>query len=287
MAEPSVTEQRRQRRRELVSRLGDRVAAGHPIIGAGAGTGISAKFEERGGADLILVYNSGKYRMAGLPSTAGMIAIGDANEIVMELGAREILPVVEDTPVIAGVLGADPTRVMPRFLEEVAAAGFAGVINFPTHGVFDGAFRRSIEAAQLGYAKEIEMIETAGSIGLLTVAYVFGPEDAKGMVAAGADLIVAHLGRTVGGTVGAIGAPDLDRAVVVVEEIRAASGETPVLCHGGPLAEPADVEYVLSRTGAVGFVGASSIERLPVEAAIESRVRAFGSLSLRSPRSAG
>jgi predicted TIM-barrel enzyme len=250
-------------------------AAQGPIVGAGAGTGLSAKAAAAGGADLIVVYNSGRFRMAGRGSLAGMMPFGDANAIVMELG-REVLPVVPDTPVLAGVCGTDPFRAMPRFLAEVRDAGFAGVQNFPTVGLIDGTFRAGLEETGMGYGLEVEMIAAARALDLLTAAYVFDPEQAADMAAAGADVLVAHMGLTTKGAIGARTARSLDECVALIQAIRDAAPEPLVLCHGGPLAEPDDVRHVLSRTAGVkGFFGASAIERLPVETAIADTVRGF------------
>ncbi len=273
-------------RDEVLARLRSEVAAGRPIVGTGAGTGISAKFAERGGADLILIYNSGRFRMAGHGSNAGLIAIGDANAIVTEMGEREVLPVVQDCPVIAGVNGTDPTRVMPRFLESLQRVGFSGVINFPSHGIIDGRWRESLEATGFGYDREIVMIGQAADLGLFTMAYVFTAEEARQMTEAGADVVVAHMGLTVGGSIGASSqfARSLDECVDVIEQIAEASrtvrDDVIVLSHGGPLAGPDDVAHVLLHTSSVGFVGASSIERLPVEEPIRRVVSEFKSLPL-------
>jgi predicted TIM-barrel enzyme len=264
------------------ARLRAALDAGGPVIGAGAGTGLSAKCAEAGGADLIIVYNSGRYRMAGRGSLAGMMPYGDANAIVMEMG-REVLPVAPDTPVLAGVCGTDPFRLMERFLPEVADAGFAGVQNFPTVGLIDGTFRANLEETGMGYGLEVELIRTAAGLDLLTAPYVFAPDQAVAMAEAGADVLVAHMGLTTKGTVGAQTAKTLDQCVADTQAIRdAAVGVNPeviVLCHGGPLAEPDDVAYVLQRTdGIVGFFGASSMERLPTEAAITATLRRFKEL---------
>ncbi|MFE9577385.1 phosphoenolpyruvate hydrolase family protein [Nocardia sp. NPDC006044] len=253
--------------------------AGHPIIGAGAGTGLSAKSAEAGGADLIIIYNSGRFRMAGRGSLAGLMPYGDANAIVVEMAA-EVLPVVERTPVLAGVCGTDPFRLMPRFLDELRAIGFAGVQNFPTVGLIDGVFRANLEETGMGFDLEIEMIQLAAERELLTAPYVFDTEQATAMAQAGADIIVPHMGLTTKGSIGATTAITLDQAVRRVQEMRdAAAAVDPgiiVLCHGGPIAEPADVRYVLERThGVAGFFGASSMERLPTERAIAEQLRAF------------
>lgn len=268
-------------REQVVARLRAEVAAGRPVVGAGAGTGISAKFAELGGADLILIYNSGRYRMGGHGSNAGLLAIGDANAIVLEMGEREVLPVVEHTPVIAGVNGTDPTRVMPRFLTTISQAGFSGVINFPSHGIIDGRWRESLEATGFGYDREIAMIGTAHQLGLFTMAYVFTPEEARQMTEVGVDVVVAHMGLTVGGSIGAATgfARTLDDCVNLIRDIAEAARkvreDVMVVSHGGPIATPADSAYVLAETPAVGFIGASSIERLPVEEPIREIVAAF------------
>jgi predicted TIM-barrel enzyme len=273
-------------RDDVLGRLRTEIAAGRPVLGAGAGTGISAKFAERGGADLILIYNSGRYRMGGHGSNAGLIAIGDANAIVLEMGEREVLPVVEDTPVIAGVNGTDPTRVMGRFLETLQRAGFSGVINFPSHGIIDGRWRESLEATGFGYDREVAMIAEAHRQGLFTMAYVFTPEESRWMAEAGADVIVAHMGLTVGGSIGAGSsfARSLEECVTLIEDIaeaaRKVNDEVLVVSHGGPIATPEDAAYVLERTSTVGFIGASSIERLPVEEPIREIVADFKSQPL-------
>jgi predicted TIM-barrel enzyme len=271
-------------REELLARLRAKVAAGRPVIGAGAGTGLSAKCAEAGGADLIIIYNSGRYRMAGRGSLAGLMPYGDANAIVVEM-AGEVLPVVRDVPVLAGVCGTDPFRLMPRFLDELAAIGFAGVQNFPTVGLIDGVFRQNLEETGMSFAAEVEMIRLAAERGHLTCPYVFDPGQAEQMARAGADILVPHMGLTTSGTIGAQTALTLDEAVVRVQAMRdAAVAVSPgilVLCHGGPIAEPADAGYVLSRTtGVGGFFGASSMERLPVERALTAQVRSFTGLSL-------
>jgi predicted TIM-barrel enzyme len=268
---------------EARAKLRATLDGGGLIIGAGAGTGLSAKCAEAGGTDLIIIYNSGRYRMAGRGSLAGLLPYGDANAIVMEMGA-EVLPVVRDTPVLAGVCGTDPFRLMPRFLRQVQEAGFAGVQNFPTVGLIDGIFRTNLEETGMSYALEVEMIREAASLGLLTSPYVFVPEDASAMAAAGADVLVPHMGLTTKGTIGAQTAKTLDQCVQEIQAMRdAAIRENPdviVLCHGGPLAEPEDAQYVLERTeGIVGFFGASSMERLPTEIAMTENMRRFKALA--------
>jgi predicted TIM-barrel enzyme len=271
-------------RHEVLSRLRGQVASGKPIIGAGAGTGLSAKFAEAGGADLIIIYNSGRYRMAGRGSLAGMMPYGDANAIVMDM-AREVLPVVSDTPVLAGVCGTDPFRLIPRFLEDVAAAGFSGVQNFPTVGLIDGTFRAGLEETGMGYGLEVEMVRRAREMDLLTAPYVFTEDEARAMADAGADVLVPHMGLTTGGTIGAHTGVTLEEAVARVQALRdAAAAVNPdvlCLCHGGPIAEPGDAQHVLSNTtGVVGFFGASSMERLPTEVAMTENVRRFKSITI-------
>ncbi len=267
----------------MVARLRAKAAAGKPVIGAGAGTGLSAKCAEAGGADLIIIYNSGRYRMAGRGSLAGLMPYGDANAIVMEM-AGEVLPVVREVPVLAGVCGTDPFRLMPRFLDQLASTGFAGVQNFPTVGLIDGVFRQNLEETGMSFDAEIEMIRLAAGRGLLTCPYVFDPEQATRMAQAGADVLVPHMGLTTSGTIGARTALTLDDAVERVQGMRdaavAVNPDILVLCHGGPIAEPSDAGYVLSRTtGVCGFFGASSMERLPTERALTAQVRAFTELT--------
>jgi predicted TIM-barrel enzyme len=266
-------------RAQTLARLRQRIDAGVPIIGGGAGTGISAKFEEAGGIDLIVIYNSGRYRMAGRGSLAGLMPYGDANAIVMEM-AGEVLPVVRDTPVLAGVCASDPFRLMDKFLEQVRQAGFAGVQNFPTVGLIDGRFRDNLEETGMGYDNEVRLVRLAREMDLITTPYVFDVEQTRQMVDAGADVVVAHMGLTTKGTIGAHSARNLDDCVRDVQAIadaaRAARGDVIVLCHGGPIAMPEDAEYVLKRTRNVhGFYGASSMERLPIETALTEQVRQF------------
>ena len=266
-------------REEVLTRLRQNIDAGVPIIGAGAGTGISAKFEEAGGVDLIVIYNSGRFRMAGRGSLAGTMPYGDANAIVMDM-AGEVLTVVEDTPVLAGVCGTDPFRQMDVFLREVAAIGFSGVQNFPTVGLIDGLYRQNLEETGMGYGEEVEMIRTAHEMGLLTTPYAFNPQEGEQMAAAGADIVVAHAGLTTKGVIGATTALTLEESVGFVQAIcdaaRGVSKEVIVLCHGGPISEPEDAEYVLQNTtGVDGFYGASSMERLPVEVAITEHVKKY------------
>jgi predicted TIM-barrel enzyme len=258
--------------------------AGGVLIGAGAGTGLSAKCAEAGGADLIIIYNSGRYRMAGRGSLAGMMPYGDANAIVLEMG-NEVLPVVRETPVLAGVCGTDPFRLMDRFLTQVEAAGFAGVQNFPTVGLIDGIFRANLEETGMGYGLEVEMIALARERGLLTAPYVFDLASTEAMTRAGADVLVPHMGLTTKGTIGAHTARTLDECVVLIQEMRdaaiAINPQVIVLCHGGPIAEPGDAAYVLARTtGVVGFFGASSMERLPTEVAMTENMRRFKAIGI-------
>ncbi len=255
---------------------------GRPIIGGGAGTGLSAKSEEAGGIDLIVIYNSGRYRMAGRGSAAGLLAFGNANEIVVDM-AREVLPVVRHTPVLAGVNGTDPFMLLPQFLAQIKDLGFSGVQNFPTIGLFDGTMRQSFEETGMGYGLEVDMIAAAHAMDLLTTPYVFNPDEAQAMTRAGADIIVAHMGVTTGGAVGAVAAKSLDQSVTEIEAIAEAARRVRpdilVLCHGGPISMPEDARYVLDRApNCHGFYGASSIERLPVEMAIKAQVQAFKSL---------
>jgi len=266
-------------RDEVLARLRAQVAAGRPIIGAGAGTGLSAKCAEAGGADLIIIYNSGRYRMAGRGSLAGLMPYGDANAIVVDM-AGEVLPVVRDTPVLAGVCGTDPFRVMPRFLDQLAAIGFAGVQNFPTVGLIDGVFRQNLEETGMGFDLEVEMIRLAAQRDLVTCPYVFDPDQAAAMAEAGADVLVPHMGLTTSGTIGAQTALSLEESAERVQDMRdaavAVNPDVLVLCHGGPIAEPDDAAYVLGHTtGVVGFFGASSMERLPAERALTQQVRTF------------
>jgi len=272
----------RIQRKEVLLRLRDNMAKGIPIIGTGAGIGLTAKFEEVGGSDLIIVYNSGRFRMAGRGSMSGLMPYGDANAIVMEM-AGEILPVVKNTPVLAGVCGTDPFRQMEMFLKQVEQVGFSGVQNFPTVGIYDGKFRVNLEETGITYDLEVEMIRIAHQMDLLTTPYAFTREEARKMAAAGADIVVAHAGTTVGGSIGATSAMSLDEAVDIVQDIcggaKSVNPDVIILCHGGPIATPADARYVLQRTkGVHGFYGASSAERLPVEKAIADQVQAFKSI---------
>jgi predicted TIM-barrel enzyme len=266
-------------RQQIHERLRGVVDEGRPIIGGGAGTGISAKFEEAGGVDLIIIYNSGRYRMAGRGSLSGLMPYGDANAIVMEM-ANEVLTIVKHTPVLAGVCGTDPFRQMPLFLKQIAAAGFSGIQNFPTVGLIDGLFRQNLEETGMGYGLEIDMIRLAHRMNLFTTPYCFNADDAARMAEAGADIVVAHLGLTTKGSIGATTAVTLEEAPDKVQAIADAAKhvrkDVLVLCHGGPISEPEDAEYVLNRTeGIHGFYGASSMERLPVELAITETMKAY------------
>ncbi|GER84203.1 MAG: phosphoenolpyruvate hydrolase family protein [Thermogemmatispora sp.] len=269
-------------RAEALARLRETVKQGGVIIGAGAGTGLSAKCAEAGGVDLIIIYNSGRYRMAGRGSLAGLLPYGDANAIVVEM-AGEVLPIVKHTPVLAGVCGTDPFRVMPYFLRQLKEMGFVGVQNFPTVGLIDGVFRQNLEETGMGFALEIEMIRQAHELDLLTAPYVFDPEQARAMAEAGADVLVPHMGLTTKGSIGAQTALTLDQCVERIQAMhdaaKAVNPDVLVLCHGGPIAEPEDAAYVLARTrGVVGFFGASSMERLPTETAITETTRRFKAL---------
>lgn len=276
-------------REEALSRLRRKVSEGRPVIGAGAGTGISAKFAERGGVDLIIIYNSGRYRMAGRGSLAGLLPYGDANAIVVEM-AGEVLPVVQDTMVLAGVCGTDPFRLMPVFLRQLKEMGFDGVQNFPTVGLFDGTFRDNLEETGMSYQLEVDMVREARKLDLLTCPYVFTPQEARMMAEAGADVLVPHMGLTTKGAIGAETALTLEESARRVQTMRDAAVEVNrdilVLCHGGPIAEPRDAQYIFDHTeGVGGFFGASSIERLATERAIERQARGFTELSLRSRES--
>ncbi|MCT1807792.1 MULTISPECIES: phosphoenolpyruvate hydrolase family protein [Dermabacter] len=266
-------------RKEILEQLRAKVASGKPIIGGGAGTGISAKSAEAGGIDLLVIYNSGRFRMAGRGSLSGLLAYGDANGIVMEM-ANEVLPVVKHTPVLAGVNGTDPFRVMPHFLKQVKEIGFAGVQNFPTVGLIDGVFRANLEETGMGFGPEIDMIRMANELDLLTSPYVFDVEQAKEMAAAGADILVPHMGLTTSGTIGAQTALTLEESAKKVQELadaaRSVNPDILCLCHGGPIANPEDAQYILDNTdGIVGFYGASSIERFPTETGIREQTEKF------------
>ena len=269
-------------RQEILDSLRARVEAGEVILGGGAGTGLSAKLEEAGGIDLIVIYNSGRFRMAGRGSLAGLMPYGDANAIVMEM-AGEVLPAAQNTPVLAGVCGTDPFRLMTVFLKQVQAAGFSGVQNFPTVGLFDGTIRTGLEETGMGYGLEVDMIGLAHEMDLLTTPYCFNPDEATAMAKAGADILIPHMGLTTKGLIGASTALTLEQAAGRVQEMadaaRAANPEILVLCHGGPIADPDDAQFILDHTeGIVGFYGASSMERLPVEPAITQRIREFREL---------
>jgi predicted TIM-barrel enzyme len=266
-------------RDQCLQRLRAQLAGGKPILGGGAGTGISAKCAEAGGIDIIIIYNSGRFRMAGRGSLSGMMPYGDANQIVMDM-AREVLPVVKHTPVLAGVCGTDPFRIMSLFLHEVQAAGFSGVQNFPTVGLIDGTFRQGLEDTEMGYGLEIDMIRQASQLGLLTCPYVFNPDEAVAMAKAGADVLIPHMGLTTKGSIGAKSALTLDVAARRCQAMHDAAtkvkSDVLVLCHGGPISEPEDAQFILDHTeGIVGFFGASSIERLPTEVAITGCVKRF------------
>jgi predicted TIM-barrel enzyme len=271
-------------RQEILHRLHAQGAAGKPIVGCGAGTGLSAKMAEAGGADLIIIYNSGRYRMAGRGSLAGLLAYGDANAIVVEMGA-EVLPVAQRTPVLAGINGTDPFRLMPVFLRHLKDIGFSGVQNFPTVGLIDGGFRADLEATGMGFEKEVEAIHVAHEIDLFTSPYVFDADQAKAMARAGADILVAHMGLTAAGTIGAGVSLTLDKAIervlTIAEAGRSVRPDMLVICHGGPFDEPENVGVALARMpGVNGFFGASSIERLPTERAIKAQVEEFKRLKV-------
>jgi predicted TIM-barrel enzyme len=273
-------------RQEILNRFRAMVRRGEPIIGGGAGTGLSAKCEEAGGIDLIVIYNSGRYRMAGRGSLAGLMAYGNANEIVLEM-AREVLPVVRDTPVLAGVNGTDPFLLKEYFLKQLGELGFSGIQNFPTVGLFDGTIRAQLEETGMGYGLEVEVIRSARELELLTTPYVFSEQNARDMAAAGADIVVCHLGLTAGGAIGAKSAVTLEDCVPLIDAwARAARAVNPdiiVLCHGGPIAAPSDAQYVLQTCrGCNGFYGASSMERLPVETALTETTRRFKSISIET-----
>ncbi len=270
-------------RQEIIDKFRAQVAAGTPIIGGGAGTGITAKSAEAGGIDLLVIYNSGRFRMAGRGSLSGLLAYGDANAIVMEM-ANEVLPVVKHTPVVAGVNGTDPFRVMPYFLKQVKEIGFAGVQNFPTVGLIDGVFRANLEETGMGFGPEIDMIRTAHEMDLLTTPYAFDADQAKDLAAAGADILVPHMGLTTSGTIGAQTALTLEEAAVKVQQIadaaKSVNPEILCLCHGGPIANPEDAQYILDHTeGIVGFYGASSIERFPTEVGIRKQTEDFKAIT--------
>ncbi|MEI2385204.1 phosphoenolpyruvate hydrolase family protein [Breoghania sp. JC706] len=269
-------------RTAILAKLRKKIADGLPIIGGGAGTGLSAKCEEAGGIDLIVIYNSGRYRMAGRGSLAGLLAYGNANEIVKEM-AREVLPVVKHTPVLAGVNGTDPFMITDHFLDELKELGFAGIQNFPTVGLIDGTFRANLEETGMGYALEVDIIAAARRKDMLTTPYVFSSEDARAMTEAGADIIVCHMGLTTGGAIGAETAVTLDDCVEKIatwaEAARSVRDDVLVLCHGGPISMPDDAAYIIKNVpGIDGFYGASSMERLPTEVAIREQIEKFGKI---------
>jgi predicted TIM-barrel enzyme len=269
----------KQTRKEIVADIKRKVKQGDILVGVGAGTGITAKSSEAGGADMLIIYNSGRYRMAGRGSLAGLLSYGDANQIVVEMG-QEVLPVVKETPVLAGVCGTDPFRVMEIYLKQLKDQGFNGVQNFPTVGLIDGVFRQNLEETGMGYDLEVEMIKKAHELDMLTTPYVFDPEQARKMAEAGADILVAHMGLTTKGTIGAKTALTLDDCVEKIEAIieagREVNPEIMVICHGGPIAEPEDAKYVIEKTkGIDGFFGASSIERFAAEKGIREQTAAF------------
>lgn len=275
-------------RAELLARFRTKIDRRQPIIGGGAGTGISAKWEEAGGIDLIVIYNSGRYRMAGRGSLAGLLAYGNANDIVVEM-ADEVLGVVTDTPVLAGVNGTDPFMDTERFLAHLRDLGFAGIQNFPTVGLFDGTFRANLEETGMGYGLEVDLIRTANAADIFTTPYVFSADEARAMTEAGADIIVCHMGLTTGGSIGAASGRTLAECVPVIDDWVAAAREVRpdviALCHGGPIAMPEDAAYILAECkGLNGFYGASSMERLPVEAAIRSQTAAFTAITFPSRR---
>jgi predicted TIM-barrel enzyme len=273
-------------RAENVAKFRETIASGKILVGVGAGTGITAKSAEAGGADMFIIYNSGRYRMAGRGSLAGLLAYGDANQIVVEMG-HEVLPVVKDTPVLAGVNGTDPFRVMDVYLQQLKDQGFNGVQNFPTVGLIDGKFRQNLEETNMGYGLEVEMVRKAHELDMLTCPYVFDPEQAKAMAEAGADVIVAHMGLTTKGAIGATTALTLDDCVVRIKEIiaaaRAVNPDVICICHGGPIAEPDDAKYIIDRIPEIdGFFGASSIERLAAERGIKAQAAAFKDIKRES-----
>ena len=279
----------RHSRTEVAARLATTIRSGDAIIAAGAGNGLSAKCAELGGIDFIVIYNSGRFRMDGMPSIAGLLPYGNANDIVLELGRRHVLPAVTTTPVLAGVCGTDPTHDMPRFLRQIADAGFSGVINYPTVARFDGDLRRDLEAVGLGFARETEMIAMARELDLYTTCYVRTPDEARQMASAGVDLVVPHVGLTTGGTTGARNAITLEEAAASTQAMIGAAREIApgviALAHGGPIAEAEQVAYVLEHTDAQGFIGASTMERLPVERAMIQVVRTLKTLKLRGSSS--
>ena len=273
-------------REEVIERLQDTLGRGEPIIAAGAGTGISAKFIEKGGADLIIIYNSGRFRMAGHGSTAGLMAYGDANDVAMEIGEFEVLPVVEEVPVICGVHGSDPRRRMWHFLGQVKEMGFSGVNNFPTHSIVDGKFRQTLEETGMSVRKEVEMVGLARRMDLFSIVYVGSPEEARDMAEVGADAIIAHVGTTIGGSIGVVEATmTLEDAAARTQEIieagKTVRDDVIYLSHGGPISKPEDAAYINEHTDAVGFVGASSLERMAVEDSLTSLTREFKSIPVK------
>lgn len=272
-----------QTRSEIIAKFKEEIANGKILVGVGAGTGITAKSSEAGGADMLIIYNSGRYRMAGRGSLAGLLSYGDANQIVVEMGA-EVLPVVKHTPVLAGVCGTDPFRVMDIYLKQLKDQGFNGVQNFPTVGLIDGIFRQNLEETGMGYGLEVEMIRKAHELDMLTCPYVFDPEQAKTMAEAGADILVAHMGLTTKGTIGAKTALTLDDCVEKIKAIIAAGRsvrpDIMVICHGGPIAEPSDAAYIIHQIPEIdGFFGASSIERFAAERGIKAQAAAFKAIT--------
>ncbi len=272
-----------QTRSEIIAKFKEEIANGKILVGVGAGTGITAKSSEAGGADMLIIYNSGRYRMAGRGSLAGLLSYGDANQIVVEMGA-EVLPVVKHTPVLAGVCGTDPFRVMDIYLKQLKDQGFNGVQNFPTVGLIDGIFRQNLEETGMGYGLEVEMIRKAHELDMLTCPYVFDPEQAKAMAEAGADILVAHMGLTTKGTIGAKTALTLDDCVEKIKAIIAAGRsvrpDIMVICHGGPIAEPSDAAYIIHQIPKIdGFFGASSIERFAAERGIKAQAAAFKAIT--------
>lgn len=271
-------------REQVLERLKAKLATGHIIVAAGAGTGISAKFEEEGGADLILVFNSGRYRMHGLGSLSGWMAYGNANTISLEMGERQILPIVNEAPVVCSINGTDPTLVMEVFLRRVKEAGFSGINNFPSIGMIDGNFRTALEGTGMGYDKEVAVTALAHEMGFFTTAYAFTAEEARQMAEAGCDCLLAHVGLTVGGAIGASESMSMDEAADKTREMadaaKAVNSAIMVLCHGGPISSPADVEELLKRVPIDGFVGASSMERMPVEKGIRDRTAEFAAIKL-------
>lgn len=269
-------------RQQVVKRLRAKLASGRIIVAAGAGTGISAKFEEEGGADLIMVFNSGRYRMHGLGSLSGWMAYGNANDVAMEMGEQNVLPIIKEVPVVCSVNATDPTRVMDLWLKKVKDAGFSGVNNFPTMGMIDGNFRAGLEETGMSFDKEVEVIQIANKMNLFTMPYAFTPEEARKMAKAGCDCLLAHVGLTVGGSIGAKTTLSIDEAAQVTKKMAeaawAVNPDVLILCHGGPISTPADVMHVLKKVPIHGFVGASSMERLPVERGIKDITAAFAEI---------